>query len=72
MNALNDVSSDTNILQIIIQKELQKLKKTLQKNLIFKDKKFPIKIRNIHKIKKTKKKRKLNFIAISFFSNEDK
>ena len=36
MNALNGAWSDTSILQIITQQELQKLTKVLQRNLILK------------------------------------
>ena len=52
MNSLNGVLSDTCILQIVIQQELKKLTKIMQKKLDFKDIKFPIKISDIHKIKK--------------------
>ena len=34
MNALNDAWSNTYVLQIIIQQELEKLTKTLQQNVI--------------------------------------
>ena len=43
---------DTYLLQIINQQELQKLIKFFAKVLDFKDIKFPLKIRNIHKIEK--------------------
>ena len=48
--ALNGVCSDTEILQIITQQELQKLTKTLESDL--KDIEFPIKIGHVHKIEK--------------------
>ena len=37
MNVLNDISSDTLILQIVTKQELQKLKKILPKKPDFKD-----------------------------------
>ena len=49
MNPLNVVWLDIYILQIIIQQELEQLTKILQENLILK---FPVKIRDIHKIEK--------------------
>ena len=58
MNALIGVYSDTYILHTIIQEELQKLTKILQKKTNFKDMNFPVKIRNILKVEKKKKKKK--------------
>ena len=49
MNALNVVWSDIYFLKIIIQQELEQLTKILQENLILK---FPVKARDIHKVKK--------------------
>ena len=71
MNALIGVYSDTYILHTIIQEELQKLTKILQKKTNFKDMNFPVKIRNILKVEKKKKKKK-NSIAISVFGYENK
>ena len=59
MNALIGVYSDTYILHTIIQEELQKLTKILQKKTNFKDMNFPVKIRNILKVEKKKKKKTL-------------
>ena len=53
MNALNGAQSDTYIFQILIQQELQKLVKILQKDH-FKDIKFLVKTRDIQKIEKKK------------------
>ena len=53
-------------MQIIIHQELQKLTKILRKKRDFKDKKCPLKIRNIHKIEKK------NSISIGVFGNENK
>ena len=53
MNAFNEIWSDAYILQIIqiiIQKELEKLKFFFQKQLGFKDVKLPGKIRDVYKI----------------------
>ena len=53
MNAFNGIWSDAyimQIIQIIIQKELEKLKCFLQKQLGFKDVKLPSKIRDVYKI----------------------
>ena len=58
MNALIGVYSDTYILHTLIQEELQKLTKILQKKTNFKDMNFPVKITDIHKIKILKKKKK--------------
>ena len=68
MNALIGVYSDNYILHTIIQEELQKLTKILQKKTNFKDMNFPVKIRNILKVEKKKK----NSIAISVFGYENK
>ena len=54
MNVLN-VSSDTYILQIIIQGKIRKADKKFAKIFGFKDMKFPVKIRDIHKIERKKK-----------------
>ena len=51
MNALNDIWLDIYILQIKIQKESERLTNKMEKNWIFKDIKFPVKVRDIHKIK---------------------
>ena len=58
MNPLNGVWSDTCILKIITQQESQ-ADKDFAKRIDFKDIRFPVKIRDIHKIKKKKKKRKI-------------
>ena len=53
MNAFNGIWSDAyiqQIIQIIIQKELEKLKFFLQKQLGFKDVKLPGEIRDVYKI----------------------
>ena len=61
MNALNGVSSETYIPYIIIQEEKKKkLRKILQKKT-FKEIKFSIKIRDIHKTEKN------NCISINVF-----
>ena len=52
INALNGAWSDFSILYMIIQEESQKLIKNLLKKLDFKNTKFPVKIRGIHKIEK--------------------
>ena len=65
INALNGVSSDTLILQIIIQQELEKLTKILQRD-DFKDIHFPVKTRDLHKIEKK------NCMGISVFGYENK
>ena len=53
MNALNGVWLDTYIQQILIHEELEKLTKILQKKKYdFKEIKFPIKTKDIHKFKK--------------------
>ena len=57
MNPLNGVWSDTCILKIITQQESQ-ADKDFAKRIDFKGIKFPVKIRDIHKIKKKKKKEK--------------
>ena len=67
-NALNGVQSCTYIMQIITQLEQQKLTKIFQKTIDFKDTKFPVKTRDIHKIKKKKK----NSISISVFVYKNK
>ena len=51
MNALNDIWLDIYILQIKIQNESERLTNKMEKNWIFKDIKFPVKVRDIHKIK---------------------
>ena len=66
MNALNGVQSDTYILQVIIQQELEILKNYLEMNQILKAK-FSVKIKDVHK----KIKRK-NSIDISIFGYKDK
>ena len=50
MNVLNGLQSDNYILQARIQDEWQKLIRILQKR-DFKDIKFPVKVRDIHRIK---------------------
>ena len=62
MNALNGVQSDPQIQQAIIPKA----DKDFEKKLDFKDIKFPLKIRDIHKIEKK------NCIGISVFGYENK
>ena len=52
MNTLDGVWSDIDILQIINEHELGRLTKILQGELDFKNIKFPVKIRYIHKIEK--------------------
>ena len=64
MNALNGAQSDTYIFQILIQQELQKLVKILQKDH-FKDIKFLVKTRDIQKIEK-KNNNNNNYIVISY------
>ena len=64
MIALNGVWSDISILQTIIE-ESQKLINILQRDLVLKTK-FPVKIREIHKIDKK------NSIHISAFGYENK
>ena len=51
MNALNGVWSDTEILQIITQQELQKLKTNLQGDLILKIQKSQSKLETFRKLK---------------------
>ena len=53
-------------MQFLTQQELQKLIKILPKKFDFKDIKFPIKVRDIHKIEKT------NSSGISVFGYENK
>ena len=65
MNALNGVWSDTYIPQIIVPEELEKLPRFCKK-LDFKYIKFPIKIRDIHKIENS------NSIGIQVFGYEKK
>ena len=65
LNAWNDVWSDTYILQIIIPEELEKLQRFCKK-LDFKDIKFIVKVRDIHKTEKN------NSIGISVFGYENK
>ena len=69
-NALNGVQSDSLILKIITQQELQKLKKSLLQNfqvdIELKDIKFQVKLRGIHKIEKK------NSIGISIYGYENK
>ena len=65
LNAWNGVSSDTYILQIIIPEELEKLQRFCKK-LDFKDIKFIVKVRDIHKTEKN------NSIGISVFGYENK
>ena len=50
MNVLHGLQSDNYILQARIQDEWQKLIRILQKR-DFKDIKFPVKVRDIHRIK---------------------
>ena len=52
MKASNGVYSDVYTLWIIILQELENPIKNLQKKLYFKNIKFPVKVRNIHKIQK--------------------
>ena len=52
MYALNRVLSDIYIVQIIIQNELETLIEILQQNVILKDIKFLVKVRDIHKNEK--------------------
>ena len=52
MNAFKGLQSHTYILQIITQQELQKLTKILPIKLDFKDRKFQLKTRDVHKIEK--------------------
>ena len=66
INVLNGVQSDTYILHIIIQQELKKLANYLRDKSDFADTKNPVKIKDIHKIKK------YNSIGISGFDNENK
>ena len=54
------------ILQTIIQEELQKVKKILQKKLDFENIRFPVKIRDIYKILKK------NSIRVFVFGYENK
>ena len=69
-NALNRVQSDSLILKIITQQELQKLKRSLLKkfqvDIELKDIKFQVKLRGIHKIEKK------NSIGISISGYENK
>ena len=68
INAINGVLSDTYILQIITQQELQNLTKILQKDSILKIKNVQSKpeTRDIHEIEKR------NSISISVFGCENK
>ena len=65
VNASNGVWSDAFILQIIIEEELERLKK-ICKRTSFKDTKFPVKIRDVHYIEKK------SCIFISAFGYENK
>ena len=65
MNVLN-VSSDTYILQIIIQEKIRKADKKFAKIFGFKDMKFPVKIRDIHKIER-KKRNCIGIIVFGFW-----
>ena len=65
LNAWNGVWSDTYILQIIIPEELEKLQRFCKK-LDFKDIKFIVKVRDIHKTEKN------DSIGISVFGYENK
>ena len=65
LNAWNGVWSDTYIVQIIIPEELEKLQRFCKK-LDFKDIKFIVKVRDIHKTEKN------NSIDISVFGYENK
>ena len=65
MDALNGVWSGTYILQIIIQKKLETLT-IFEKELDFKDTKFPVKIRDLYKIAKN------NCIGIFGYKNKHK
>ena len=47
-----DWVNDSVILQVIIQQELEKLKKISSREFDFKDTKFPVKVIDIHKIQK--------------------
>ena len=67
MSFLNDVQSDTHVLQTIIQEGLQKLTKILD----FKDIKLPVKVRDIRKIEKKKKKIPIA-ISVFGFGNKEK
>ena len=52
MNAVNGVWSDTYILHILIQQELEKMTKILLENLILKTKNVPSKLEIITNLKK--------------------
>ena len=52
MNAVNSVWSDTYILHILIQQELEKMTKILLENLILKTKNVPSKLEIITNLKK--------------------
>ena len=54
MNALYDVSPDTDTQWTIIQKKITKIDKDFAEKLDFKDVKFPVKVRDIQKIEKNK------------------
>ena len=47
MNALYDVSPDTDIQRTIIQNKITKIDKDFAEKLDFKDVKFPVKVRDI-------------------------
>ena len=67
INSLNVSWSDVYMLQIIIQEELEKLARILQKKKFdYKDMKFLVKVRNIHQIEKK------NCICISIFGYKNK
>ena len=65
LNAWNGAWPDTYFLQIIIPEELEKLQRFCRK-LDFKDIKFIVKVRDIHKTEKN------NSIGISVFGYENK
>ena len=54
MNALYDVSPDTDIQRTIIQNKITKIDKDFAEKLDFKDVKFPVKVRDIQKIERKK------------------
>ena len=66
INALNGVQSDTFILQIIDQQEFKKSANYLRDKSYLADTKIPVKIKDIHKIKK------YNSIGISGFDYKNK
>ena len=65
INGLNGVL-DTRILHVIIQERFRKADKDFERELDFKDIRFPVKIRDIYKIEKR------NFIGIINFGYKNK